>query len=264
MSWMGSVGTLSRSLRRGRGTLQLHRVLRVRHGPARTQQLSTWWFPQRSREGWTVLQVHGPSRTIVVHGEPDMLWAGIAGRWVDMWQMTSSDQPWDVQLLSSTTQTWDSDATAALGLVSLLSHGTLPVLEDDTLNTADRLLPAVCRQHCQSWQRRQGNETEAWAADLGTQRRQRSVHLRGHELYRRLRRRDKAMSQRQSQPDPADDDWSRQWNVPIEQQPGQGYDSHVVSIQMGSRGLQPCLDHLPASIASFSHPPVVVHAQDTK
>eukprot|EP00961_Rhodomonas_salina_P077282 1036389-Rhodomonas_salina.1 len=46
-----------------------------------------------------------------------------------MWQAISSDQPWDVKLLASTTQTWDSDATAALGLVSLLSHGALPVLE---------------------------------------------------------------------------------------------------------------------------------------
>eukprot|EP00961_Rhodomonas_salina_P181930 2456069-Rhodomonas_salina.1 len=33
---------------------------------------------------------------------------------------------------------------------------------------------------------------------------------------------------------------------------------------MGARGLQPCLDRLPDLLHPFAHPPVAIHAQDTK
>eukprot|EP00961_Rhodomonas_salina_P194290 2623515-Rhodomonas_salina.2 len=195
-----------------------------------------------------------------------MRWAVLAGRWVDMWQSVDSEQLWDILLSPTTTMCWDSDAAAALGLVSLLSHATLPALDEDLLDTAGRLLPTVCRSHCKAWQRRQGNETVAWAERP----RQQSAHtsvIRGHELHCRLRRREKELQNRAERPDPAPharDAWQQQWEVDLGHQLGQGFDSHVVSVQMGSRGLQPCLDKLPDLLKPFSHLPMVIHAQDTK
>lgn len=42
------------------------------------------------------------------------------------------------------------------------------------------------------------------------------------------------------------------------------FDSHVVSAQMGSRGLQPCINRIPELLHRFPCLPIALHAQDTK
>ena len=145
-------------------------------------------------------------------------------------------------------------------------------LTEEDIELASRLLPEVCRTDGEEQQRR---DTEVKPPPSPIQpaakpsKRKSGVaaipaNTMRHSLWQEIRAEALRQKPRRERDGDSEEriEWTRKWRISAADRANPS--SHVITVNVGPRGLQICLEHLPATIGCFDTLPMVVHLQDVR
>ena len=281
-AWVASVGTLHTAFSGGTSKISIDKVRR--HGPTHlTQARAThFWFPLHDiRWGWGMIWADIEARQLTTWGRVPQHLRDRASQWMNAWMKdghTDSDTgPWPV---TSNAAPWKDrdDVATAMQMAEWIRGGEVTEWEEEQKEWAARLLPQICRDYGAEQDRRQeGSEvpppSEPAVPKLNKHeeaRKRRAMHTtvestRSHMMWQQVRA-EAARQKKRRQPLTEEAqgaiDWKRQWRVAGEDRSDPT--CHVVTVNVGPRGLQVCIEDLPHLIGQHNVRQMVIHLQDIR
>ena len=244
-----------------RSSLSAYRVRK--HGPpCPLSQYNTLWFPILKYDGsWSVIQCHLQDGALLIHGNPPLGTIQSLTSWLNLSLGARRPHSWTIRPTNAS-QNW-ADTPAALSYILDASTGASSPAEGD-LDFQDRRQRAfvvACRSACQPNPR-----VNDLPSDLPTRERTEKVSAwKAWTAQQRLlleKSRARRQALQKSDTNPATAVWHRKWTA-VDPLPTSSR-TIIITLNVGPRGLQVCLRHLPQLLTHLAALPMAIHLQDTK
>ena len=270
--WVAPLSLVSRSIKAGKVKAQhAHH-----HGPSNTL-ITEMWFPARSITGrWSMIKADLQLRRLFTYGPTSPLMCQQTSQWIDAWRRKFSFLPWSYTAVTDV-RSPELETDFLIQASNWLVDRASPPYAELDFEKAQRLMMQTVRQqvtgvdnalevvdaptpaappaaplHMPAHPRPRNRKRRAPAAPPPTLISWTTYRKRVRAL--RKRRQDVHLSER--------DSWSVQWRSdPHSRAKGAFY---VVTMNVGPRGLQPCMQRLDECIRGCDVLPAVIHLQDVK
>lgn len=288
------MGTLHLAFKAGGARVVPRKVQQQGPSHITPERATHFWFPLHDLKfGWGLLHADVQRRTVRVWGRTPAHLAERAGTWMTSWlkeTVWEGEPPgaWSVERVDDA---WcpDSDTVAALEMAGHISHSPTLEVTDVQTEWAARLLPEVCREYGRDQDRRQVHSEEAVRAPLpvfgpdpapksplqkmqerikGGQPPPRPEGTRRHMVWQQIRA--EALRQKKRRKTDEEEDggqekeWKAKWRLSAAQRGDARETCHVVTVNIGPRGLSICLEELPSLLTQHDTLPMAIHLQDIR
>ena len=285
-AWVASVGTLHVAFKDNKGgngqSIKSEKVRRSGPTHITRSRASHFWFPLHDiKHGWGLILADINQRQLSTWGRVPLQISDRAKLWMNTWLAegrVDEEKEWTVTEKGTSWQPGD-DVTGALQMAEwmLLGDAMESEWEDSVLEWASRLLPHVCRDYGKEQDRRQeGTENPPAkpapppANKHDVQRARRAANpkvakTRSNMAWTQVRAeaiRQKPRPKQVSVEEQEAVDWKRKWSVTRADRTDPT--CYVVTVNVGPRGLQVCVDNLPELIKQHKTLPMVIHLQDIR
>lgn len=263
--WLAPTGTVLR-LRRKQTIIPRRAYL---HGPTTFQQaLTHFWFPfHASDDTWSAVCVDKARAEIQIYGEMPERWWRDTGYWMDAWLArhlpTQPARSWTYRHMETGFHGWQDPALFCAALANWMAALPCPHFEAAQLPQLRSLLESSCREHFQK-------VAPVSPPSPASTPSARVRHVKGHALRKLLRTLKKAgatpvvsQAERTQQELQHHQEWQDKWASTRTFTHG-SKQFKVITLNVGPRGLQQCLEKLTELYRGDNHLPAVIQLQDIK